>query len=128
MSTMESTSGFDATPSLPHPNLSDEVNRSIIQSEIEGGVYLSDLAPGIRLELETENHRYSVINLGEGRIRICGHPEFCPAPVEVTLCGSNFGGSLLKSNYFGRGMRLEFWHPSRNLVTTSRIVEIRQLD
>ena len=29
----------------PHPNLADEVNRSIIQSEIEGGVYLGDLPP-----------------------------------------------------------------------------------
>jgi hypothetical protein len=112
---------------IPHSNLGDDVNRRIVQSEIEGGVYLSDLVPGVRLEVETENHRYSVTNLGDGRVSICGHPEFCPAPTEVTLRGSNWGGSLLKLNYLGRGMRLEFWHPSRELVTTSRIREIRQL-
>jgi hypothetical protein len=112
---------------VPHRNLSDEVNRSIVQSEIEGGVYLSDLAPGMRLEFETEHHRYSVVNLGHGRVSICGHPEFCPTPVEVTLCGSNWGGSLLKSGFLGRGMRLEFRHPSRDLITTSRIREIRQI-
>jgi len=30
----------------PHPNLSDEVNRNIVQSEIEGGVYLDELSEG----------------------------------------------------------------------------------
>ncbi len=33
-------------PSLtPHPNLSDAVNRNIVQSEIEGGVFLDSLQP-----------------------------------------------------------------------------------
>jgi hypothetical protein len=112
---------------LPHQNLSDEVNRSIVQSEIEGGVYLSDLLPGIRLELETEHHCYSLLNLGQGRVEVCGHPHFCPGPVPVTVCGSNWGGSLLKACYLGRGMRLEFWHPAHERVTTSRIVTIRQV-
>jgi hypothetical protein len=112
---------------IPHGHLSDEVNHNIIQSEIEGGIYLADLEPGIRLEFRTEHHCYSLTNIGKGRVRISGHPEFCPTPVEVTLCGSNWGGSLLKSGYLGRGMRLEFRHPSRDLITTSRIVEIRQI-
>jgi hypothetical protein len=38
-----------------HPNLSDEVNHNIVQSEIEGGVYLEDLAPGSRLEVQTQH-------------------------------------------------------------------------
>jgi len=114
-------------PGFPHRHLSDEVNRNIMQSEIEGGIYLADLAPGIRLEFRTEHHWYSLTNIGQGRVTICGHPEFCPTPVEVCLCGSNWGGSLLKSGYLGRGMRLEFRHPSRDLITTSRIVEIRQI-
>ena len=29
----------------PHANLGDEINRNIVQSEIEGGVFLSDLQP-----------------------------------------------------------------------------------
>ncbi len=112
---------------MPHRNLSDEVNRCIVQSEVEGGVYLSDLAAGVRLELETEHHNYSVLNLGQGRVEICGHPKYCPWPTEVTLRGSNWGGSLLKPRYLGRGMRLEFWHPAHEVVTTSRILAIRQL-
>ncbi len=83
--------------------------------EIEGRVCLSELPPGVRLELDTGNHRYSLMNLGNGRVQICGHPEYCPEPTEVALRGS----------YLSPGMRLEFWHPNYNLVATSRIVDIR---
>jgi hypothetical protein len=37
----------------PHPNLSDKVNGGIIQSEIEGGVFLHDLPPSTVLEIQT---------------------------------------------------------------------------
>ena len=40
-------------PFMPHPNFSDEVNRNIVQSEIEGGVYLDELCEGAVLEVET---------------------------------------------------------------------------
>jgi hypothetical protein len=40
-------------PFMPHPNFSDEVNRNIVQSEIEGGVYLDELSEGAVLEVET---------------------------------------------------------------------------
>jgi hypothetical protein len=36
----------------PHPNLSDEVNSNIVQSEIEGGVRLEDLHPGSTLQVK----------------------------------------------------------------------------
>jgi hypothetical protein len=42
----------------PHPSLSDEVNRNIVQSEIEGGMYLDNLSGGEVLEVETQNHWY----------------------------------------------------------------------
>ena len=54
----------------PHPNLSDRINGDIVQSEIEGGIYLADLAPGIRLEFRTEHHRYLLTNIGQGRVSI----------------------------------------------------------
>jgi hypothetical protein len=112
---------------FPHENLSDEINRSIVRSEIEGGVHLSDLPRGACLEVETENHRYSIVKSGEGTVSISGHPRYCPDPIEVVLGGSSWGGSMLKSSYIGRGMRLEFWHPAHELVKTSRIREIRQM-
>jgi hypothetical protein len=117
------TSSFE----LPHRNLSDQINSQMIQSEIEGGVYLDDLAPGDVIEVETRNHAYKLVNHGRGQALISGHPEFCPQPVMVRVEGSNWGGSLLKVSFIGRGMCLEFRHPQYHTITTSPIVDIRQL-
>ena len=48
-------------PFTPHPNFSDEVNRNIVQAEIEGGVYLDDLLEGAVLEVETQHHWYTIV-------------------------------------------------------------------
>ena len=110
----------------PHPNLSDEVNRCIIQSEIEGGVYLDDMSEGAVLEVATENHEYIIVTGCDGAELISGHPQYCPDPVSVRIVGSTWGGSMLKVRFVGRGMRLEFQHPSYRTITTSPIVEIRK--
>src|SRR6266542_616288 len=111
---------------LPHPNLSDEVNRNIVQSEIEGGVYLKDLPDETTLEIETQNRSYILVNRGQGQALISGHAEFCPEPVLVRIEGSNWGGSMLKASCVGRGMHLEFKHPEyQRPIVTSRIMEIR---
>ena len=111
---------------LPHPNLSDEVNHNIVQSEIEGGVYLKDLPDETTLEIETQNRSYTLVNRGQGQALISGHPEFCPEPVLVRIEGSNWGGSMLKASYVGRGMHLEFRHPEyQRPIITSIIMEIR---
>jgi GMP synthase-like glutamine amidotransferase len=109
------------------PNFSDEINHNIIQSEIEGGVYLNDLPEGAKLEVRTENTAYQLVNCGGHQVMITGHPEFCPEPVRVQVNGSSWGGSMLKVAFIGRGMHLEFHHPQFNTVVTSRIVEIRDL-
>lgn len=108
----------------PHRNLADGVNHNIIQSEIEGGVYLDRLPAGAELEVRTQNRNYRIVNEGEGRATISGHPKFCPEPVSVRIGGSSWGGSMLKMSFIGRGMHLEFVHPAYQTVTTSRIVEI----
>ena len=54
----------DSKPSLPYPNLSDEVNRNAVQSEIEGGVCLDDLSEGVRLEVETQHRWYVAYPFG----------------------------------------------------------------
>jgi hypothetical protein len=116
------------TGTFPHPNLSDRVNRNIVQSEIEGGVYLHDLPHASTLEVETQNRSYTIVHFGKGEALISGHPEFCPRPVRVKIEGSNWGGSMLKPSFVGRGMHLEFRHPDyERPIITSRIVEIRQL-
>ncbi len=110
----------------PHPNLSDEINSNVIQSEVEGGIHLRDLAPGTVLEVQTCQRRYTIVNQGGGDALISGHPEYCPSPVLVKIHGSTWGGSMLKEQFIGRGMHLEFRHPNFLPITTSRILEVRE--
>ena len=110
---------------MPHPNLKDEVNRNIVQSEVEGGVYLDKLSPGNVLEVKTQNRWYTIVIGGRGEDLICGHPKYCPDPVAVRIEGSTWGGSMLKLRFVGRGMRLEFQHPTHRRIVTSRIADIR---
>ena len=115
----------------PHPNLSDEVNHQIVQSEIEGGVFLKDLPSATVLQIQTQNHCYTAVLLtddaNEGSALISGHPQFCPQPVLVAISGSTWGGSMLKRRYVGRGMHLEFCHPAyKTPIVTSAIKDIRE--
>ena len=111
----------------PHPNLSDEVNRNIVQSEIEGGVRLEDLQPGSKLEVTTHNTRYQLLILIGNVSLIMGHPLYCPHPVLVRINGSTWGGSMLKVRFIGRGMCMEFVHPQyQTAIITSPIREIRE--
>jgi len=111
----------------PHPNLSDEVNHNIVQSEIEGGVYLEELPPATVLQIRTQNHCYTAVLLGRSNVLLSGHPQYCPEPVLVVIAGSTWGGSMLKLHFVGRGMHLEFHHPEyRTPIITSSIQEIRE--
>jgi hypothetical protein len=115
-----------STMFVPHQNLSDQVNGNIIRSEIEGGVYLRDLPDTSTLEVITQNRGYTLVIVRDGEAWISGHPEFCPEPVLVRIAGSNWGGSMLKAAFLGRGMHLEYRHPGyRGPIVTSPIVDIR---
>jgi hypothetical protein len=111
----------------PHPNLSDQINRGIVQSEIEGGVFLQDLPPDTVLEIQTQHHCYTAVLLVDNSVLISGHPRYCPQPVVVAIAGSTWGGSLLKRRFIGRGMHLEFCHPEyQTPIITSRVKDIRE--
>ena len=111
----------------PHPALGDEVNRHIIQSEIEGGVFLKDLPPDTVLQIQTQHHCYTAVLLSENSALISGHPRYCPQPVLVAIAGSTWGGSMLKRRFVGRGMHLEFCHPEYRMpIVTSPIKDIRE--
>jgi hypothetical protein len=110
----------------PHQNLSDQINHNIIGSEIEGGVYLRDLPEPATIEVVTRNRVYTTVVRHDGSAWIWGHPEFCPQPVLVRITGCNWGGSMLKAAYLGRGMHLEYRHPDyHGPIVTSQIVDIR---
>jgi len=112
----------------PHPNLSDEVNRHLVQSQIEGGVRVEDLVPGSWLQVKTQNTCYRILILFGAMALITGHPLFCPRPVLITIHGLTWGGSMLKVRFIGRGMHLEFHHPDYSTpIVTSPIQEIQEL-
>jgi len=68
---------------------------------------------------------YELEMLGDNNAMISGHPEFCPEPVEVLIQGSTWGGTMIKMYFIGRGMFLEYIHPTLNRSRTSPIVDIR---
>src|SRR5437762_2913876 len=108
-------------PFQPHPNFDDAINRAISQSEIEGGVSLDELPVGAVLDVQTSNNSYRIEHRGNGEVLISGHPEICPEPVLVSFHGSTWGTPLLKIRFIGRDMRMEFFHPERGIVRTSRV-------
>jgi hypothetical protein len=131
---------------MSHPNLSDDINRKLTQSEIEGGIWLTMpeesatiayreakekgnvLAVGKTLLVQTKNTLYRIEKRGEKDFWISGHPKYCPEPREANIHGSTWGGSMLKMGWVGRGMRLEFnlepW--DGHTITTSEIQEITE--
>jgi hypothetical protein len=116
-----------AEPFSPHPNFDDAINRAICQSEIEGGVSLDELPLGALLDVQTSNTLYRIENRGDGEVFISGHPEICPTPVLVSFHGSTWGTPMLKLRFIGRDMKMEFFHPLKGLVRTSRVQDIMEL-
>ena len=103
------------------------MNHNIVQSEIEGGVFLNDLPPATVLEIQTQHHCYQVVLMSDNNALISGHPQYCPEPILVAITGSTWGGSMLKRRFVGRGMHLEFCHPEyQTPIVTSPIREIRE--
>ena len=114
-------------PFTPHPNFDDGINRAICQSEMEGGVGLDELPLGATVEVHTANNTYRIENRGDGEVLISGHPEFCPEPVLVHFHGSTWGTPMLKLRFIGRGMAMEFGHPTHGIVRTSRVRDLREV-
>jgi hypothetical protein len=113
-------------PFRPHPNFDDAINRAICQSEIAGGVGLDELPVGAILDVQTANTLYQIENRGDGEVLISGHPEICPTPVLVSFHGSTWGTPMLKLRFIGRDMRMEFHHPEKGIVRTSRVQNIHE--
>jgi hypothetical protein len=109
------------------PYLGDAINSAICQSEIYGGVELSDLAPGAVVEVITRHRTYVLENRGNGDVLISGHPMYCPEPVLVRFHGSTWGTPMIRPRFIGREMKMEFCHPSFGVVHTSRVTDIREL-
>lgn len=108
-----------------HPNLSDEINRNIAQSEADGGMSLKSLAVGKTLMIQTKNTLYRIEKRGESEFYISGNQRFCPESTKANIHGSTWGGSMLKMGFVGIGMRLEFSVEGHRAITTSIISSIQ---
>jgi hypothetical protein len=93
------------------------------------GVSINELAEGSILEIVTHRHRYMLIKRAGSEVGILGHPTFCPKPVLVEILGSfaTWPITSSKPGFIGCGMFLMFKHPVLDLVITSRVLEIRQV-
>ena len=98
------------------------------ETELVAGVGVDDLPVGAVLDVETANTHYRIENRGEGQVLISGHPDICPAPVLVMFHGSMRGRALLKPGFIGPEMNMEFLHPTRGIVRTSKVQEVHQVE
>lgn len=86
----------------------------------QGGVDLAELPTLTRLHVRTQNTVYQVVLLspGESKVLIQGG-RFFSEPTESYLCGSSYGGNLLKVSWVGLGMRIEVMREGRRIVTST---------
>jgi hypothetical protein len=54
-------------------------------AELREGVYLSSLDTGSTIDLETRSRHYRIEYLDGDRVRISGHPQWCPTPTLARL-------------------------------------------
>ena len=90
----------------------------------EQGVALDELPVGAVVEFKTGNHTYKVKNFGHGKVLMSGHPKYCPEPVPVYLYGSS-SEHAKRMRFIGRGMRIEFRHPTLGEIRTSLVEEVK---
>jgi hypothetical protein len=78
------------------------------------------------LEIQTRNHCYTALLLGQDKALISGRSEYCPRPFVMTIVGSTWG-SKLKLHPVSRRMHLQFLRPAyRKAIITSSIQEVRE--
>ena len=97
----------------------------IEQSDRDGGVFLKEPSPGSKLDVYTKNSCYEieVIDGEKGQVKIKGGRSFLDWET-ITISGSTWGGSMLKINFIGIGMRLELYRKGGGDILTSTINEI----
>lgn len=115
-----------------NPHIAEYILRAI--NENRDGIQVDKLEEGTKLSVETRNSIYEMVivdndttdsqifieisggTLQDGGVRY-------EDPVPGFFVGSTFGGSLLKLNWLGKGMCMEFSQEDR-VLTTSRIMNV----
>jgi hypothetical protein len=83
------------------------------------GVTLNSCAPYDVIVLRTANTEYHLLLLDpeSGRVLIDGGDRF-PEPIEATLLGASFGGSMIRTGWIGVGMRIELCANDKYIITS----------
>jgi len=86
--------------------LGREIEQRVEEQKRLGGINVTQLDAGTRIEVQTINSVYNMTLLGDGRIKIHGG-HHVPESVEARFVGSTWGTPLIKQNWIGKGMRME---------------------
>jgi hypothetical protein len=98
------------------------------ETALHGGVEIAGLPALTRLDVQTHNTHYQIILLDPNEsTAVVQGGRFFTHPSEVYLCGSSYGGTLLKMAWIGYGMRMEIMSEGRRIVT-SPVVSIETLE
>ena|ERR1700751_1811 len=89
-----------------------------------GSVNLKSLTPGSLIEIETKSRHYRIEYPGGDTIRISGHPDHCPRPVQAQLKGSIKEHGVMELGLIKRGMRIMFRLNEHLSITTSTVVSV----
>jgi hypothetical protein len=83
------------------------------------GIHISRLVAFQGVRIQTQNNPYSlfVLEPSEGKVLVRGGQYF-PDFKEAYLCGSSWGGSILRLGWIGLGMCLEIYVDGVRIVTT----------
>ncbi len=92
------------------------------------GIHVGSLAPVTRLRVLTRNTEYqmTVVEPKEWKVLIRGG-RFSPTERIAFVCGSGYGGTLLKVAWIGVGLCCELWTEGERVVT-SPVQELEVLD
>jgi hypothetical protein len=86
------------------------------------------LEPGSVIDVETTSRHYRIECLGGNAIRISGHPQFCPTPVDAQLEGSVTSEGTLDKGTIECGMRLVLLIADHCPMTTSKVLNVQFVD
>src|SRR6185295_11710314 len=78
------------------------------EADFLDGVRLSSLTTGSVINLHTKSRHYRIEYLDGDRVRISGHPMWCPTPVLARLHSSRAASGGFEDDYIGCGMHLMF--------------------
>ena len=95
------------------------LDHCVNNSSEDQGIHISRLAPFQGVQIQTQNNPYSlfVLEPSEGKVLVRGGQYF-PDFKEAYLCGSTWGGSILRLGWIGLGMCLEIYVDGMRIVTT----------